>query len=211
MKVVILHGLGQTASDWKLVINRLSQEVVTLNLFESIDDDTQLSVEVLSKRIDIELEEVEEPFILVGLSLGGLLALNYAIKNPSDYLKGLIICGAIYKPIPVLIRVIQSIAINFLPQNKLKEIGLTKRQSLDLINSINQVNLTKELTKINLKTLVVCGSKDKLNLKSSKDINYLIKDSRLEIIKNGQHELNKSNPNEIAHLIQGYSNKLECN
>jgi len=209
MKIVVLHGLGQTVSDWQSVVSSLSQESVILNLFNNMDKNEPISVDILSKRINRELAKIDEPFILVGLSLGGLLALDYAIKEPSDYLKGLIVCGAIYKSIPKLIRLIQVVAIKCLPQNKLENIGLTKRQILDLINSINQINLTEELTKIQLMTLVVCGDKDKVNIQSSKEINHLIKNSKLEVIENGQHELNKSSSNELAILIQNYNVELE--
>lgn len=121
MKVVVLHGLGQTTSDWNLVDERLSQEMIVVDLFKNMNDSSRLSIKQLLKKIENELSRIDEPFILVGLSLGGLLTLKYIINIRNEYLKGGIVCGAIYKSIPRTINFIQIIAIKLLSENKLKK------------------------------------------------------------------------------------------
>lgn len=210
MKIVILHGLGQTDKDWTFVANQFAQDVIVLDLFGNFEHEAQLSVKMLSEKVSEELKGIEEPFLLVGLSLGGFLTLDYVTKNPSDYLKGLVVCCASYKPIPQTIRFVQSMALKFVSQKEMKKLGLTKNQIIHLIDSINQIDLTEDLKEIHLPTLVVCGSKDKINLKSSKEINHSIAHSKLRMIENGQHEVNKSHPKELVDLIQKYHDELEC-
>ncbi|WP_125608005.1 alpha/beta fold hydrolase [Lapidilactobacillus bayanensis] len=208
MRIVILPGLGQKTADWDSVISELSNPASVVNLFKGIAENTPVSFNRLEQEVNNVLEEINEPFVLVGLSLGGLLALNYATAKLSKNLKGLIICSAIYKSIPKAVNVLQTLMFNFLSVKQLNIMGLTKKQLLDLISSINQQDLTTTLSLIQLPTLVMCGRKDKLNLKTTKEINHLILNSKLEIVPNGLHELNKSNPQEIAQLMNLFIDRI---
>ncbi len=46
-----------------------------------MNDSSRLSIKQLLKKIENELSRIDEPFILVGLSLGGLLTLKYIINK----------------------------------------------------------------------------------------------------------------------------------
>lgn len=80
MKTVLLHGLGQTAQDWKEVVRQLSTSSVECpELFSSTGNEISYS------RILAELEQqysnTTEPLYICGLSLGALLALDFTIRH----------------------------------------------------------------------------------------------------------------------------------
>ena len=92
MKVIFLHGLGQDEHSWKKVQEALTDvPTESLALFpkgnESYQDIRQATLQ--------HLQAEEQPFILVGLSLGGLLVLDLA-DQALPHLKGLILSGTQY-------------------------------------------------------------------------------------------------------------------
>lgn len=92
MKYVFLHGLGQTNKDWYGIIDYLGQpDSLLISLNNPHQED--LSFQRVQERIYNRLNEIEEEFILIGLSLGGMIALNYA-RQPSPFLKALVVSGA---------------------------------------------------------------------------------------------------------------------
>lgn len=76
MKLVFLHGLGQTAKAWDRVITSLvDYDCKALELF----DNGRLpeSYEVMDATIRKELEGVDDDVVVVGLSLGASLAFRH--------------------------------------------------------------------------------------------------------------------------------------
>ena len=209
-KLIILHGLGQTEEDWEDVTNSLDIESLTIPLFSSTDDDAIITIPSIYSSISKQLNVIDEPFYLFGLSLGGLLTLMYTIENKNLLLKGIIVSGAIYKPIPKTIILLQSIVFKLLPRHHFTDIGLTKSQMIQLITSVS-VDLTNQLKNVVLPTLVICGEKDKANLTASRQIHNLIVESKLVIIPNGKHELNKSSSDKLSQTINSYIQKKESN
>jgi len=202
-KVVILHGLGQTIEDWDSVAENLDNQSIRLNLFEDILSDSVLTIEALYSNVSKQLDEIREPFYLCGLSLGGLLALMYVTKKSNNNIQGIIVSGAIYKPIPRWINYIQNILFYIMPKSTFKKMGLERSQAITLTKSIN-VDLTKELTKLALPSLIICGEKDNTNMKESTKLNSLIKESTFHVLPNGGHELNKDSPVEFSGLINNF-------
>ena len=100
MKTVLLHGLGQTAQDWKEVVRQLSTSSVECpELFSSTGNEISYS------RILVELEQqysnTTEPLYICGLSLGALLALDFTIRH-GDKVASLVLVGTQYK-VPTLL------------------------------------------------------------------------------------------------------------
>ncbi|OOR99106.1 2-succinyl-6-hydroxy-2,4-cyclohexadiene-1-carboxylate synthase [Canicola haemoglobinophilus] len=104
--LVFLHGLLGSKQDWQLVIEKLqqklphfsSQSYLCLDLplhgeqsHYSIDNFEQ-SAQYLSQQISEQI--ADKPYILIGYSLGGRLALNYAAQYQRGNLVGLILEGA---------------------------------------------------------------------------------------------------------------------
>lgn len=81
MKFVFLHGLGQTAQDWQAVIHQSSlSDVDCPKLFSFAENDFTYSG--IFSGLERFYANASEPFVLCGLSLGALLALDYTIRHP---------------------------------------------------------------------------------------------------------------------------------
>ena len=75
-----LHGLGQTAQDWKEVVQQLSiSDVDCPELFSSAED--EISYSQILGDLEQRYSEVKEPLRICGLSLGALLAIDFAIRH----------------------------------------------------------------------------------------------------------------------------------
>ena len=60
----------------------------SLSLFNHLNSTDTATLDDLTKYIEVQLNQIKEPFILCGLSLGAVIALNY-LATPSPYLKRL--------------------------------------------------------------------------------------------------------------------------
>lgn len=88
-----LHGLGQDAHSWQGVQDALSPlRSESFAIFSHLSESYQEAKERLTER----LQQESEPFILVGLSLGGVLALDLS-RQDFPQLKGLVLAGTQYK------------------------------------------------------------------------------------------------------------------
>ena len=95
MKTVFLHGLGQTAQDWKEVVQQLSiSDVDCPELFSSTED--EISYSQILGDLEQRYSEVKEPLRICGLSLGALLAIDFAIRH-EEKVDSLVLIGAQYK------------------------------------------------------------------------------------------------------------------
>ncbi|BBI27327.1 alpha/beta fold hydrolase [Enterococcus faecium] len=83
MKIVFLHGLGQDEQSWKDVISYLpnSYSCKSLSLFNHLNSTDTATLDDLTKYIEVQLNQIKEPFILCGLSLGAVIALNYLVDR----------------------------------------------------------------------------------------------------------------------------------
>ena len=115
MKLVFLHGLGQSAESWKEVRNLLTDyPSEAIELFPSTVSNYQQAKE----RVYQHLAQETEPFILVGLSLGAALALelsSYDLPN----LQGLVLSGCPLKLAGNILFKIQLMIFNLLPKTGL--------------------------------------------------------------------------------------------
>ena len=92
MKTVFLHGLGQTAQDWKEVVQQLSiSDVDCPELFSLTED--EISYSQIFGDLEQRYSEVKEPLRICGLSLGALLAIDFAIRH-EEKVDSLVLIGA---------------------------------------------------------------------------------------------------------------------
>lgn len=195
---ILIHGLGQNNESWdnvKSYFNECNIKVEVPNLYK-LNNKTFAN---LYNDFEKYCNSFNDSLNLCGLSLGGLLALEYTKKNPSK-VNSLIIIGVPHK-IPKFVLSIQNIIFSFFPNSIFEKIGITKKDFCLLASSMKSIDIIKNLENIKCKTVIMCGNKDKVNLKSTKILTDYIKNSFIEIIDNSSHEVNKDNPTELFKQI----------
>ena len=204
MKVIFLHGLGQDESSWKKVQEALTDvPTESLALFPRGNESYQ---EIRQATLQ-HLQAKNQPFLLVGLSLGGLLALDLA-DQALPHLKGLILSGTQYNLADNFLYRLQIFVFKLIPKSIFTKQGADKSQMIRILTELRKVNLTDKIKKIKPPILLVCGSKDKPNLKAAYKLNKLLKDSQLCIIEKGGHTLNSQMPETFAQIIEKFLNEF---
>lgn len=205
---ILIHGLGQNETSWdkvKEILNENRIEVETPNLFD-IAKNYQLSYDNLYKTFADYCNNFKDKLNLVGLSLGGILTIDYAIEYP-EKVNSIILSGAPYE-IPKTLYTMQNIIYKLMPKKVFDEIGCSKRKVTTLLNSMRNLSIPQKAKNIKCKTLIICGEREKnnINMKSAKLLNNDIKNSKFKIIPNAGHEINIDAPEEFANTIIGFLN-----
>lgn len=84
MKNIFIHGLGQSSKAWDTVKNELETKGISSivpDLFE-LAKGKELDYTTVYQTFNKLCESYQDKLNLCGLSLGGLVALNYAIQYP---------------------------------------------------------------------------------------------------------------------------------
>ena len=122
MKLIFLHGLGQSADSWKEVQDLLADyPSEALDLFPSGVGTYQEAKECIYQHLSKETE----PFVLVGLSLGAALALelsSFEIPN----LQALVLSGCPLKLAGNIPFYIQLLIFKLLPKRIYEKQGADK-------------------------------------------------------------------------------------
>ena len=142
MKTVFLHGLGQTAQDWKEVVQQLSiSDVDCPELFSSAED--EISYSQILGDLEQRYSEVKEPLRICGLSLGALLAIDFAIRH-EEKVASLVLIGAQYK-VPSLLIDFQNLIFRCMPNKVFESMGLSKSSTIKLAHSMRSLDFTSQL------------------------------------------------------------------
>lgn len=143
-----------------------------------------------------------EPLNLCGLSLGGIIALEYTIRNPKK-VNSLVLIGTQYK-IPKRLMKFQNIIFRLLPKKVFDKMNLSKDQIISLTKSMLNLDFEKELKKINCPVFIIYGKKDKANMNASIKMKELINNSKLKVIEKAGHEVNIDNPILLGKILNDF-------
>ena len=200
MKLIFLHGLGQSAESWKEVRNLLTDyPSEAIELFPSGVSSYQKAKE----RVYQYLAQETEPFVLVGLSLGAALALelsSYDLPN----LQGLVLSGCPLKLAGNILFKIQLMIFKLLPKSFFEKQGADKTLMVGVSEELKTLDLTQIAQNCHYPSLLICGSKDLPNLISMRKIYQLLPQSQFQIIPDGPHTLNTAKPKEFAEKTKGF-------
>ena len=203
---ILVRGLGQDEKSWNEVKNQLNNNrinVETPNLF-SIVKNYKVNYDNMYKTFADYCNSFNEKINLVGLSLGGVLAIDYITEFP-EKINSIILIGTPYK-IPKTIITIQSIIYKFMPKRIFEKIGCSKKDMINLLNSMKNLSIPDKAPHIKNNALIICGEEEKnnINMKSAKQLSKVIQNSKLKIIENAGHEVNIDNPIELANTIYDF-------
>lgn len=205
MKLIFLHGLGQSAESWKEVQELLADyPSEAIELFPSGVATYQEAKESIYQH----LSEETEPFVLIGLSLGAALALelsSYDLPN----LQALVLSGCPLKLAGNIPFYIQLLIFKLLPKRTFEKQGADKSLLVGVSEELKTLDLTDISRTCPYPTLLICGSQDKPNLSSMKAIQELMPNSQFQIIPDGPHVLNRAKPKEFAEQIKPFLELLK--
>ena len=201
MKYIFLHGMGQNASSWDETISFLpdTTEIVCPELSGFFSESNCYYSKMYTAFCNY-CNNFSEPLNLCGLSLGAVLALNYAIDYPQR-VKSLILIAPQYD-MPKFLLKVQNVLFKFLPESQFKDIGLTKKDFITLTNSMANMDFTSGLEKVSCPVLVLCGEKDNVNKKAAVKVAEKLSKARVSTIENSGHEVNIDNPNGLAKAME---------
>ena len=203
MTKVFIHGSGHKGSSWNEVVKNMhnNKDILCPDL-STILNGKEASYSHLYSSFVEYCHEIEGQIDLCGLSLGGILALNYAIEFP-DKVKSLVLIGTPHK-VPKIMFSIQNIIFRFLPESTFKNMAFNKKDTFILGNTMKELDFSNNVQVINCPTLIICGEKDKANMKSAHFLSENIKGSELKIIKETGHVVNEENPKELSKTLDEY-------
>ena len=205
MKLIFLHGLGQSAESWKEVQELLADyPSEALDLFPTGITSYQEAKESIYQH----LSEETEPFVLIGLSLGAVLSLelsSYDLPN----LQALVLSGCPLKLAGNIPFYIQLLIFKLLPKRVFEKQGADKALMVGISEELKTLDLTDISRTCSYPTLLICGSKDKPNLSSMRSLHKLISESQFQIIPDGPHVLNRAKPKEFVEKIRSFLELLK--
>ena len=200
MKKILIHGSGHKADSWNKVISNMNndKDIVCPDL-STILNGKEASYNNLYSSFAEYCNKLDGKIELCGLSLGGILALNYAIEYPNKVEK-LVLIGIPHK-VPKVMFSIQNVIFKFLPKKIFETMAFNKKDTFILGNTMKKLDFSNRVKNVKCPTLIICGEKDSSNIKSAHYLAENIKNAKLEIMKNTGHIINEENPKELSELL----------
>ena len=200
---IFVHGSGHKATSWEKTISYMTnnEDIVCPNL-SSILEGKEASYENLYSSFVKYCNEFDGQIHLCGLSLGGILALNFALDFPQK-VKTLVLIGTPYK-VPKVAFSFQNIIFRFLPKSIFETMAFDKKNTFALWDTMKNLDFSDRVKNIKCPTLILCGKKDSANMKSADYLSQSIRSAELKIIENTGHVVNEENPKALADILNEY-------
>ena len=200
---IFVHGSGHKAASWEKTISYItdSEGIVCPNL-SSILEGKEASYENLYSSFVKYCSEMDGQIHLCGLSLGGILTLNFALDFPQK-VKTLVLIGTPYK-VPKAAFGFQNVIFRFLPNSVFETMAFDKKDTFALGNTMKNLDFSDKVKNVKCPTLILCGEKDRANLKSAVFLSQNIRNAELKIIENTGHVVNEENPKALADILTEY-------
>ena len=198
-----LHGSGHKAASWDETISYMpsGEDIVCPNL-ASILKGKAATYENLYSAFAQYCNGFEGQIHLCGLSLGGILVLNFALDFPQK-LKTLVLIGTPYK-VPKAAFGLQNVVFRFLPKSIFDTMAFDKKDTFALGNTMKNLDFSDAVKNIQCPTLILCGEKDGANMKSAHYLAQNIRGAKLKILENAGHVVNEENPKALAEILSEY-------
>lgn len=203
MKHILLHGLGQTSESWSKTVEAMEMpsDILCPNLSEWLCGN-EVCYDTLYQMLCVFRSQISEPVNLCGLSLGGVLALQYGIENPG-MINSMVLIGTQYS-MPKRLLELQNIIFHLMPSHVFTDMGFGKKDFISLSKSMSTLNFQDRLKEITCPVLVICGEKDTANKRASLNLKELLPRAEISIIANAGHEVNADAPEALGRLLSAF-------
>jgi 3-oxoadipate enol-lactonase len=244
LPVVFIHGFPFSQEMWRSQVAELSGDyrVVTYDVRghgESEVGDGQYSIEFFVDDLLALLERLEiEKVVVVGLSMGGYIALRAVERNPERF-RALVLCHTRSEADTDEAKLKRTASIRFVKQEGAKKFaegfvrGVFAPQTFNskpaIVKSILEIiermsplaiagtllalaartDTTASLSKITVPTLILAGESDTLiPISAGQSMHEKIPNSELLVIPKSAHLSNLENPEEFNRLLLNFLRRL---
>ncbi len=202
-KIILIHGSGHKADSWAETVSRLvNRESVLCPELSALLAGKEASYPNLYAGVSAYCGRAGGPVHLCGLSLGGILALNYALDFP-EKVKTLVLIGTPHK-VPRAAFALQNVVFRLLPKSTFASMAFDKQDTFALGNSMKNLDFSGRVGAIQCPTLLLCGEKDGANLKSARFLAQNIPGAELQILQHTGHVVNEEAPAVLAEHLNAF-------
>lgn len=206
MKKIFIHGSGHKAASWNKAICLINdRENILCPELSVILGGKQATYDNLYSGFADYCNTIDGRVHLCGLSLGGILALNYALDY-QEKVASLVLIGTPHK-VPKAAFAFQNFIFRFLPKSMFDTMAFDKKNTFALGNTMKGLDFSDRVQSINCPTMIICGKKDSANLKSAQYFAKNIKDASLKILEGVGHVVNEEYPEVLADILNEFYNE----
>lgn len=203
MPFVFVHGLGQAASGWERTLSRLTlRGDVDCPELVALLQGGEVTYAQLYRAFSAHCRALSQPVDLCGLSLGAVLALQYAVEHPKG-VRTLVLIAPQFRMPKTLLK-IQDGIFRLMPEKAFASTGFCKREFMELTRSMRYIDLSAGLRDVTCPTLVLCGTKDGANRKAARQLAGKIRGAQLGWIEGAGHEVNVEAPEALAECLKHF-------
>ncbi|MCF8010074.1 MAG: alpha/beta hydrolase [Clostridiales bacterium] len=228
--VVFLHGAGGTHQDWRYQVEYFGKKYLSIAIdlpgHGNSQGETKKDISHYTTFLKNFCEHViGSPIVLVGHSMGGAIALDFAVNYPED-LSGLVLAstGGQLKIAPAITnmfaggKIFYQLIDYIYNKNTPKDLLIFARDELaktppkvfynDFL-ACNNFDITDNLKDISTKTLVVYADTDNLvSTEQSKILHQNIPNTQQKVIENSGHMLIVENPEQFNKYLNDFIDLL---
>lgn len=199
---IFLHGLGQTPESWEATIRAMGEKEGTSCPDLSCWLGEGADYSHLYQGFTRYCEDFEGPLHLCGLSLGGILALQYAAQHP-ERTATLTLIGTQYV-MPKRVLRLQNILFFLMPKRLFRGSGLGKWEMMSLTRSMMELDLERELKSLRCPVLILCGEKDRANRAAALEMKERLPQGELVFLPGAGHEVNADAPEALGAVLKEF-------
>lgn len=201
MRYLFLHGLGQQPDSWDAVLAAcaLRGEVECPDLAAWLRAGDGTYAGLYRTFAAACAQGGTAPVCLCGLSLGAVLALQYAIAFPGR-VHALVLIAPQYQMPKWLLR-LQNFLFRLLPAHAFSEMGLSRQEMIRLTRSMETLDFSRQLDRITCPVLVLCGARDRTNHKAAVQLARHIRGAVYQAVPDAGHEVNCEAHAALARIL----------
>jgi pimeloyl-ACP methyl ester carboxylesterase len=231
--VVLIHGAGGEGLSWPSQLRRLAgYRVFAPDLpghGKSRGSGLQ-RVPAYGQALENWISALELPrFFLVGHSLGGAIALWFALQHP-ELLSGLVLIST-GAQLPVNLSLIENLASpdsypaavddicrwSFSPETPSRIVDSVRKQILSIRSSVLEADfracdaydLSSRLGEVSVPSLVLVGEEDKMTpVRFAEGLSEGIPGAELQVVKGAGHMLPLERSDEVAEILRSYFERV---
>lgn len=231
LKLLLIHGAGGTRSKWRRIESYLQdQNYEAIDLPGHGENEYNMITSIQDYATYVN-ELIQEDTILVGHSMGGLIALELAAKNHK--VRGVVLAASFYE-LPVHEKILEKLSRGEYPASLFhasyskvaeEELIAEERKELDLVPvgvsyaDFRATNLYKEgeycLSNLQIPVYAILGEQDRLLPQGAKELLEKVRgDIKISVLQGAGHYVMVEKPKEfvkelmnIVHDVQMQKNK----